>query len=142
MQRGRVLERGGQPEHVDVVCLDAARLLDGEHLHHIGAGQQRLVALAEPPLGHGCDRLGKLARGCLRHPGDVGRGQLAEARQRSQPLHHLGLGCEQLLPAQAQAVDQPVHVEVGPHRVDLLRAGAVELQEQADALAGLGWNLR
>src|SRR3712207_7593725 len=55
---------------------------------------------------HRGDGAGELARGRLRGAARVGGGQLAELRQVEQPLDDLGRGCEQQLPAQADALDR------------------------------------
>ena len=73
----------------------------------------------------------------LRRAGGVRGGDLAEPRERPEALDDVGLGREQLLAAQPQALDQAVDVEVGAHRVDVTSPSAVELQEHPDPLAGL-----
>ena len=134
--------RRAEAEHKDVIGLDPAGHFERQHLDAVGARQLRLLTLAQAVLGDGRDRAGELTRRGLRRAGDVCRRELAEARQRAQALDHIGLGGEQLLAAQAQTLDQAVHVQVRTHRVDVRRACPVELEEHADALARLRRNLR
>ena len=82
------------------------------------ADELGLLLLAQPEVGDGGDRAGELARRGLGRAAHVGRRQLAEPRQRPQPLDDVGLRGEQLLAAQPEAVDQPVHVQVRAGGVD------------------------
>ena len=75
-----------------------------------GAGA---VVLAQPGLGDRAQRARELARRGLRRAPHEVAGQLAEARERAQPLDDVGLGGEELLAAQPEPLDQPVHEEVG-----------------------------
>ena len=105
------------------------------------AGRARLV-VAQPGVGHGGRVAGELARRGLRRAPHVRGGHLGQARQHHEPLDDVGLRGEQLLAAQSQTVDEPVHEEVGPHRVEPGGRGAQELEEAQDALAGLRRDLR
>ena len=67
--------------------------------------------------------------------------QLGQARERQQPLGHLGLGGEEPLPAQSHPLDQPPHEDVGTPLLQRRRRGAVELQEGLDPLPRLGLDL-
>ena len=60
----------------------------------------------------------------------------------TQPLDDVGLGGEELLAAQAEALDEAVDEQVRPRRVERGRGRAVELEEAEDALARLGRQLR
>ena len=85
---------------------------------------------------------GEVAPGRLRRAPHVGGGQVAEARERDEPLDDVGLRGEELLAAQPEAVDEPVHEEVGARGVQRARGRAVQLEEAEDALARLGRQLR
>ena len=117
--------------------------LERQHLDDPGrTRERRLLLLAQPEVGDGGDLAGKLPRRGLRRPAHIGRSELAEPRQRPQPLDHIRLGREQLLAAEPEPFDQPVHVQVGPGRVDRADPGAVQLQEHPDPLARLRRHLR
>ena len=133
---------GPEAENVDVVGLDAPRVLERHHLDRGGLGELGFLPLAQAEIGHGGDRAGELAGCRLRAPADVGRRQLAELGERAQALGDVGAGREQLLAAEGEAVDQAVDVEIRSGDVDRCRGRAVQLQEHADPLAGLGWDLR
>ncbi len=134
--------RGHQPEHVDVLELQPLGGVHGHHLHADGAVARRRLLLAQPGVGDGRDRARELARGRLRGAAHVGRGELGELGEVAQPLDDLGRGGEQQLAAQAEPLDQPVHVEVGARGVDRARGAAVEAEEVADPVARLGRDLR
>ena len=80
------------------------------------AGPALLVA--QPGLGDRRDRAGELARRRLRRAAHVRGRELAEARERDEPLDDVGLGGEELAAAQPEAVDEPVDEDVGPRRVE------------------------
>ena len=131
-----------EPHDIHVIGLQRERAPERDDLDGAGLRLLGLVLLAQAGVGYRRDRAGELAgRRLGRSPGVRG-GQLAESRQRPQSLDHVGLGGEQLVPAQSQPVDQPVHVQVGAGGVDRGDPRAVELQEDHDPLAGLGRNLR
>ena len=121
--------------------LEPAGTVEPDHLDRSGAAHNRLLLFAQAEVGHRGDRPRELARRRERLAPYVGRGQLAEPGERPQPLHDVRLRGEQLLAAQPEPVDQPVHVEVGAGRVDRRRAGAIELEEHQDPLARLGRDL-
>ena len=104
------------------------------------AGPALLVAQAG--LGDRRDRARELARRRLRRAAHVRGRELAEARERDEPLDDVGLGGEQLAAAQPEAVDEPVDEDVGPRRVERGGGRAVELEEPEDPLARLGRELR
>ena len=98
-----------------------------------GRALVRLVALAQPELGHRSDRARELARRRLRRSAHEGRGELAEARERAAAAATTSaLGREQLLAPQPETVDQPVHVQVRPGRVERRDRRTVQLQEAQD----------
>ena len=140
--RRRQREARAQPEHVHLLGLEPGRGLERDDLHDPGLGKLGLLLLGQAEVGDGGDRAGELARGGLGLAPDVGRGELGEPGERAQALDDVGLGGEQLLAAQAEAIDQAVDVEVGAGRVDRRHARAVELEEHADPLARLGRDLR
>ena len=100
------------------------------------------LLVAQAGLGHRGDRAGELARRRLRRAAHVRGRELAEARERDEPLDDVGLRGEELAPAQPEAVDQAVDEDVGPRRVERGRGRAVELEEAEDPLARLGRQLR
>ena len=113
------------------------------HRHHVHAVRALPgVLLAQPRLGDGGDRAREVAAGGLRRAAHVGRGQLGEAREVLEALDDLGRGREQQLAAEAEPLDQAVHVEVGAGGVDRRGGRAVELEEVADAVARLRRDLR
>ena len=145
--------RSVQPTDEDVVGLQPARRRQSEDLNRMGGRAVALGAVRadlelgllecpQPEVGDGGHRPRELARGRLRCPRDVVGGELAELGQRTEPLHDVGLGGEQLLTAQPEALDQAVDVEVGPGRVQRRRGRPVELEEAVNPLARLGRNLR
>ena len=94
-----------------------------------------------PGLGHRRHVAGEVAPGGLRRAAHVGGGQVAQARERDEPLDDVGLGGEELLAAQPEAVDEAVHEEVGARGVQRAGGRAVQLEEAEDALARLGRQL-
>ena len=140
--RGPGHARGHQAEHVDVIELEPLGRVHRHHLHAARALARDGLLLAQPGVGDGGDRAGELARGRLRRAAQVVGRQLAELGQVDEPLDDLGRGGEQQLAAQAEPLDQPVHVEVGPRRVQRAGGRAVELEERDDPLARLGRDLR
>ena len=131
-----------QPEHIHVLGLERAGAVERHDLHHLRPEQIGLLVLAQAEVGDRRNVPGELARRRLGGAPRVRAGELAEARERPQALHHVGLGGEQLLAAEPEPVNQPVHVEVGARRVDRRHARAIQLEEPADPLARLGRHLR
>ena len=78
--------------------------------------------LAQSRVGDGGDRARELPRRRLRRAAGICRREFAERAERAQPLDDVGLGGEQLVAAQPEAVDQAVDVEVGAGRVDAATA--------------------
>ena len=113
--------RGLHPAEDDVVRLQGRGPRHRQHAHRGPgpgpAGRARLV-VAQPRVGHRRRVARELARRGLRRAPHVGGGHLGQARQHHEPLDDVGLRGEQLLAAQPQPVDEPVHEEVGPHRVE------------------------
>ena len=125
-----------------MVELEATRRAHRHHLHGPGLRLRHGLLLAQAGLGDGGDVAGELPRRGLRRAAHVGGRQLAEAGQVEQALDDVGLGGEELLAAQAQALDQAVHEQVGARRVQRRGGGAVELEEAEDPVAGLRRDLR
>jgi hypothetical protein len=71
-------------------------------------GTHALIALAQPCVGNGDDILGELAAARLGRTLSEAAGQRFKAREAAQPFNNVGLGGEELLAAQAKAVDQAV----------------------------------
>jgi hypothetical protein len=138
----RQRDPGMQPQHVHVLGLQAAGGSQRQYLDDARACQLRLLLVADAGVGDGSDRTCELTRRCLRRAPDVRRRQLAEPRERPQPVDDVRLRREQLLAAEPEPVDQPVHVQVRASGVDRRQRRAVELQEHPDPLACLGRDLR
>ena len=68
-RRGPGHARAHQPEHVDVVELEALGRVHRHHLHADRAVAGHRLLLAQPGLGDRGDRAGELARGGLRRRG-------------------------------------------------------------------------
>jgi hypothetical protein len=101
-----------------VVELEAAGRVHREH----GDGARPRLAdrllLAEAGVGDGGDVRGELPRRRRRRPPGVAGRQLAELREVDEPLDDVGPRREELLPPEAETVDQPVDEEVGPGVVE------------------------
>ena len=67
----------------------------------------------------------------------VRRRQLGELRDVAEALDRVGVGGEDLLAAEADALDQPEHERVGATVLEGARRGAVEAQEHPRAVAPL-----
>ena len=130
-----------QPEHEDVVEALAGRRLDRHHRDGPRAPGRCGLLLAQPGVGQHAEVAGELARARAGHAALVGAGEVAEPGQVEQPLDHVGLGCEELLAAQAEALDQTVHEEVGARVLERSGGGALDRKEVGDPLARLGRQL-
>ena len=106
------------------------------------SADRRRLLLAQAGLRHRRDVAGELPRRGLRRAPHERRGHLPEAREVHEPLDDVRLRGEQLLAAQAEAVDQPVHEQVRTGRVERAEGAALQFQEGEDPLAGLGRDLR
>ena len=118
--------------------------LDGvERQPEDGARRGRLLAAGrlDPGLGDGAEVGDEVAGRAVRLAPRPGGRQLGQAREAEQPLGDLGLGGEEALAAQADALDQPPHEDVGAALLHRRRGGAVELEEGLDPLARLGLEL-
>ena len=130
-----------QADHEHVRGLEPAGPIEPDHLDRARAAHDRLLLFTQAEVGDRRDRARKLARRRERLAPHVGRRELAEPGERPQPLDDVRLSGEQLLAAQPESIDQPVHVEVRTGRVDRCRPGAIELEEHQDPLARLGRDL-
>ncbi len=134
--------RRRQPEHEDVVELQALGRVHRHHAHRRrGTGGGRLL-LAQAGLRDRGQVARELARGRLRLAAHVGGRQLGQLGDVAQPLDGVGMGGEDLLAAQADALDQPQHEGVRPAVLEGVRGRAVEAQERLGAVAPLGRQLR
>ena len=84
----------------------------------------------------------EVARRRVRRAPGVGARQLAEPGEVDEPLDDVRLGGEDLLAAQAEAVDEAMHEEVRTRAVQRSGGLAVQAQEGVDVLARLGRKLR
>ena len=102
-----------RPEHVHVVGLERDRTRRARR-----PGPPRAPARSgsscsrSPGVGDGGDRAREFTRRRLRRAPRVRGRELAEPRERPQPLDDVGLRGEQLVAAQPEPVDQPVDVQV------------------------------
>ena len=134
-------DRGRQPEHEPVVALDLGGRVQLRHPN--GVRQRRLgLGLGKARLRDRGDVAREVARRGLRLAAHVGGRELAQLRDRHQPLERVRLRREQLLAAQPDALDQPVHERVGTHVLERLRRRAVEAQERLRAVAPFGREVR
>ena len=122
--------------------LQALGVVHGHHAHPARLAIAGRLLLAQPGLGDRGDVASELPWSGLGRTPHVGRGHLAELGEVDQTLDDVGLRGEQLLAAQAEALDQAVHEQIGPGRVQGRRGGAVALEELEDPLARLGRDLR
>ena len=132
--------RGLQPADEDVVELQPLGGVHRQHGDRVVARWRAVLVLgvADPArLGHRRQPARELARRRLRRAPHVGRGQLADVRQRHQPFNNISLRGEDLRAPQPEALDQPVHEEVRARRVQHGGGVAVQLEERQDALARL-----
>ena len=134
--------RGLQPEDVHVAEGGSLRAVHRHHGHAVRPRARFVVLLAQPGVRDGGRVAGELARRRLGRPAHVGARQITQPRKAHEPLDHVRLRGEQLLAAQPKAVDQAVHEEVGPRRVQRRRRRTVDLQEGEDPLARLRGKLR
>jgi hypothetical protein len=72
----------------------------------------------------------------------VGGGELGQLRDVPKPLDGVGVGREDLLAAQPDALDEPQHEGVGAAVLERVRRRAVEPEEDARAVAPLLGQLR
>ena len=119
------------------------RRLRLEHLHgRAGTVELRLLLLAQAVVGDRRDRPRELPRRRERRAGHVGgrrarRSARAPAAARRRPPAPRTAAA-----AQAEPLDQTVHVEVGAHRVDRAGAERYSFRNIADPLPRLGRDLR
>ena len=105
-------------------------------------GSHALIALTQPGVGNGDDVLRELAATRLGRTFSEAAGQRFEAGQAAQPFNNVGLGGEELLAAQAKAVDQAVDETVGPQFIERAGGLALKLEEGNDSLTRFGRDLR
>ena len=118
--------------------------LDRVHRHPLdGGGGGRLLAAGrlDAGLGDGAEVGDEAAGRAVRLAPRPGGRQLGQPREPEQALGHLGLGGEEALAAQADALDQPPHEDVGAALLHRRRGGVVELEEGLDPLPRLGLEL-
>jgi hypothetical protein len=130
-----------QPEHEDMVEAEACRRLDRHHRDGARAPDRLGLLLAEARVGEHAEVAGELAGARAGHTALVGAGEIAEAGEVQQPLDNVGVGGEELLTAQAEALDQAVHEEVGARVLKRCGRAALDLQEMRDPLARFGGEL-
>ena len=100
------------------------------------------LVLRQAGLGHGRQVAREIARRALRVAANVRARQVDELRDVGQPLGGVRLRGEELLAANADPLDQPVHERVGLHRLERPRRAPVEAQERERTVASLLRELR
>ena len=114
----------------------------GHHLHGRCPHHAHGLLFAQSRFGHGGEVAGEVACGGLRLTAHVGAGQLGQLGDVAQSLDGVRLGCEHLLAAQPDPLDQAQHEGVGAAVVEGAGGGAVEAQERARPVAALLGELR
>ena len=136
----------------------AARQPEHEHVVELARPWRRRIditrtALGEPPAARPPPRAARPRRprrrsarsragSALGLAAHVGGGELGELGDVHEPLDRVGLGREDLLAAQPDPLDQPVHEAVGAHLLERARGRAGGAQEGERAVAALGRELR
>ncbi len=140
---GARLDRAAaQAEQVDVVELEPLDLLGLGDEDRAGDGTIGVVGAELAGVGDGGQVADEVAHRAARlAPRPVG-GQLGEVREVDQPLRGLGARREELVAAQAHALDEPADEDVGAHLLERVRGGAVQPQERLDPVARLRRQLR
>jgi hypothetical protein len=121
--------RGGalESEHEDVVELPSLGRFPVEPDHRPRRGQLFAPRRLHVGLDHGAQVADEVASRAMRFAPRPGGGQLRQPGEVQQPLRHLGLGGEEALAPQFEALDQAPHEDVGAELVHRRRGGPVEL---------------
>ena len=114
---------------------------DRHRLHRSGRRGLLAAGRLDPGLGDRAQVLDEAAGRAVGLAPCPGGRQLGQPCQPEQPLGDLGLGGEEALAAQPDALDQPPHEDVGAPLLERRRGGPVEPQEDADPFPRLGLEL-
>ena len=108
-----------------------------------GARRARLLAAGrlDAGFGDGAQVADEVPGRAVRLAPRPGGREFSQPREAEQALGHLRLGGEEPLPAQADALDQAAHEDVGAAFLHRRRRFSVELEEGLDSLPSLGRDL-